>query len=200
MANLRQTARKCRIAHLLNGKYVQKEGWEPSYLESETGDISRANIMGVIVGKGDRTLILDDGSGQIKLQSFEENNKLLETGIGDKVLVIGKVRAFNEQKYLNVEIIKKIDEKWLSYRKLELERIPARTAPAETVAAPKEEAVAESYNAIILEKIKELDKGEGADVDEVMKALAMENPEKAIQELLQGGEIFEVKPGRVKLL
>ena len=199
MPSLRQTAYKCRIAHLLNGKYVQREGWEPNYVETELGNVSRANVIGVIVGKEERNLILDDGSGQIKLQSFEENNKLPEMAIGDKVLVIGRPRLFNDQKYLNVEIIKKIDEKWLFYRKLELEQLPVAVPKPNGMTPPVEENKPIPAE-VLLEKIKQLDQGQGADVDEVIKAAGIENAEKTLNMLLQEGEIFEVRPGRVKLL
>src|SRR3989344_3479957 len=141
MAIQRQTAYKCAVHHLLKGRYVQKQGWEPSYIETIIGQISRANVMGVIVGQDGPGLILDDGTGQITLRSFEEYNPLLNVGIGSKVLVVGRPRLYNDLIYLNVELAKQIDEKWLLLRKMELEQIkpimevkkeePAASVPVE---------------------------------------------------------------------
>src|SRR3989344_3387773 len=119
----RQPAYKCAVQHLLKGRYIQKQGWEPSYVETIIGQISRANVTGVIVGQDGPGLILDDGTGQITLRSFEERNPLLNVGIGNKVLVIGRPRLYNDLIYLNVELVKQIDEKWLLLRKMELEQL-----------------------------------------------------------------------------
>ena len=50
----------------------------------------------------------------------------------------------------------------------------------------------------IINKIKELDEGSGVDVDLILDKY--ENAEKIVKNLLEEGEIFEVRPGRVKVL
>lgn len=199
----RQTAYKCNVSHLIKGHYIQKEGWEPSYVGTTFGNISRANITGVIVGQEERSLILDDGTGQIRITSFEEKNPLINIRIGDQVLIIGRPRLYQDQVYLNVEIAKKIDERWLLLRKLELEQLKPSalvlppTAPAHPISPPKLTA---SPGEQIMEKIKQLDQGEGADMEEVLKLIPVENTEKIIRMLLQEGEIYEIRPGKLKLM
>jgi hypothetical protein len=53
---------------------------------------------------------------------------------------------------------------------------------------------------MILEKISELDKGDGADTDEVISSLGIPEAEKIIENLLKEGEVFEISSGRIKVL
>ncbi len=52
----------------------------------------------------------------------------------------------------------------------------------------------------ILDKISELDKGDGADTDDVISALDIPDAERIIENLLKEGEIFEISSGRIKVL
>ena|SRR3989344_2321173 len=196
----RQTAYKCAVQHLLKGRYIQKQGWEPSYVETIIGQISRANVTGVIVGQDGPGLILDDGTGQITLRSFEERNPLLNVGIGSKVLVVGRPRLYNDLIYLNVELAKQVDEKWLLLRKMELEQLkPTMEINTEKMVTPPIESTP-SPGERILAAIQQLDRGEGVDIDEILQTVKDDKAENTLQMLLQEGEIFEIKPGRVKLL
>ena len=196
----RHTAYKCAVKHLLKGRYIQKQGWEPSYVETIIGQISRANVTGVIVGQDGPGLILDDGTGQITLRSFEERNPLLNVGIGSKVLVVGRPRLYNDLIYLNVELAKQIDEKWLLLRKMELEQLkPTMEINTEKMVTPPIESTP-SPGERILAAIQQLDRGEGVDIDEILQTVKDDKAENTLQMLLQEGEIFEIKPGRVKLL
>lgn len=51
----------------------------------------------------------------------------------------------------------------------------------------------------VMKYIKDLDDGNGADVDEVIKNHG-EDAERLITDLLRRGDVFELKPGRVKVL
>lgn len=53
---------------------------------------------------------------------------------------------------------------------------------------------------IVREIIKELDSGDGADIDEIVLKSEIDETEKIIDNLLRDGEIYEIRPGRVKLL
>lgn len=66
---------------------------------------------------------------------------------------------------------------------------------------PKAKDTKNPFDAI-MEIIKNLDKGEGADVDVVIKesGLASEKAENIINNLLMDGEAFEMRPGKIKLL
>jgi RPA family protein len=123
----RQAAVKVKIKEIKEGSYVVEEGWKPNYLLTKRGEkIFRVNLMGVVLDKEERetitSLVLDDGSGKISVRSFEEVKNLKEVEMGGGVLVIGKIREFNDEKYVSPEIIKKVDSCWLKIRRLELEK------------------------------------------------------------------------------
>lgn len=122
------------------------------------------------------------------------------------------------------------DNRWIEYRKLELRQheqveniIAEKTSIPETehiedeAAAPDivdkaaQSTIIETENAgaraaeknpidKIIDVIRDLDKGEGADTEEVISASATQDAEKIIDNLLKEGEIFEVRSGRIKLL
>jgi RPA family protein len=203
----RETAIICTVQDLLLGEFVKTEGWSPSYFATDVGDISRANLLGVIVSKEENGLIMDDGSGQILLRSFEANSfHLFE--VGDFVLVVGRPRMYNNQKYVMPEILKKIDSAWAEFRKaqLELGRKPITRHVKETKASVEEDSVEEkpiNHFQTILEFIKDLDSGDGASSEEVIKrssAKNVKNADELIRKLIEEGEIFEIRPGRLKLL
>ena len=87
-------------------------------------DISRVNVIATLVDKVEKpnyiSSIIDDGTGSISLRGFENKNIFSKVDVGDIVLVIGKVREFNNEKYLIPEIIKKVNNvQWVDIRKLE---------------------------------------------------------------------------------
>ena len=53
---------------------------------------------------------------------------------------------------------------------------------------------------IVLSKIKEKDTGEGADLSDVADSSGVEDAERIIQLLINEGEVFEIKPGKIKIL
>lgn len=198
----RETAIICIIDDLLRGSFIKTEGWNPSYFSTDLGNISRVNLTGVVVSKDPGGgLIIDDGSGRILLRSFESDS-FRDLNIGDLVMVVGRPRVYNEEKYVLPEIIKKVNQKWSAYRKLQLEllRRNMKKTKKETRVLVKEEAQPINYFQKILEFIKDLDNGEGADIEEVKKRSAAPDAEELIKKLIKEGEIFEIRAGRLKVL
>jgi len=157
------------IADLLKGEIVQKEN-EPSALYIGGEKLQRVRIYGTAVST--QELIVDDGTGSILVRSFD---KPIIAELGDPVLVIGRPRLYNGEHYVIGEIVKKIDPIWLAIIKKKNKK-----------AGP-------------LELIRELDKGEGADYEEVISQLGSKG-ESQITHLLATGEIFETRPGKLKVL
>jgi uncharacterized protein YidB (DUF937 family) len=108
--------------------------------------------------------------------------------------------------------------KWLEVRKLELEKnklpeLEVKTEQIQETSVKKqettstdnpntiveEEFVESSINNDVVNKIKELDQGNGADFDEVIKQTSKES-EKIILSLMKNGDVFEVSPGKLKVL
>jgi RPA family protein len=212
-AKKRQTAYKVRIAELLNAKYVKEEGWLPNYVKTGNLQVSRVNLVAAVISAGEE-IVIDDGSGSITIRSFD--SKPLDFDVGDVVLIIGRVREYGSQKYVTPEIIKKVDDKVAKLRLLELEKQnlsePKKTVAvieekerkaAETITEESvEEEELEGKPKKIYELIKNLDFGEGADFDEVISKVGddEDETEKGIDFLLKKGEIFELRPGKLKVM
>lgn len=131
MQPTRMPAKKIRIFDIANGKYFpgSKEDMRPSYIITPLGErISRVNIIATVTEKflsddgNYSSITIDDGTEAIRVKAFKETVPLL-MGIepGSLVLVIGKVKEFNGELYINGEVVKKdIDVNFESLRKLEI--------------------------------------------------------------------------------
>ena len=206
----RQVAYKVMIKDLIDGKYVKEEGWQPNYIITSHGrQIARANLIGTIVFKpaeeniNYQDIVIDDGSGKISVRSFE-GDILKNVNVGDVVLLIGRPREYGGEKYIVPEIIKVIEnKKWIDVRKLEVDLHQKWNIVANNDVILNEEVVDEKIGdqaENIFKLIKEIDDGEGADTGEIVAKAKIENVEKIIGNLLEKGEIFEVKPGKLKIL
>lgn len=206
----RQTAYLCTAQQLLEGEYVRKEGWEPSYMATDVGMLSRVRIAGIVVSVPPADLIVDDGTANILLRTLE--NKPLNIPVGTPILVVGRPRTYGDQAYLLAEIIKPLSSaRWVQYYKEHLSSfqgcIPA--VPKEAAPASEEVIVQEptptkiviplSKAPSLIEVIKELDPGDGAPVDEVI-VKAGGDAEKKLTMLIAEGEVFELRAGKVKVL
>ena len=124
----RQVAIKTTVQQLLSGKYMQENEQTPNYLLTESNEkIYRLNVMGIVLSKEKQgaitNLLFDDGTGKITLRVFEENGVVNSLNVGDAILSIGKLRIYNQEKYVAPEIMKKIDNLWLKLRALELKEL-----------------------------------------------------------------------------
>jgi len=202
----RQVAYKVRVKDILDGVYVKEEGWQPNYIEIGENKVSRVNLIGTIVLKTDaNNIVLDDGSGKIPLRVFENNVFFEKIDIGDLVLAIGKPREFGSEKYVMPEILKKIeDTTWIDVRKNELKLNKTPNTNNEKKGEEKTEETVEEIKEDPYEKvfnlIKKMDKGEGVDTEEIINNAKDMDTEKIISKLLENGEIFEVRHGKLKVL
>jgi len=203
----RQVAYKVKINDILKGEYVKEEGeWAPNYITLGNKKISRVNLMVVVVSKQNlenanyQLLVVDDGSGRISIRSFDENNNFDGIEIGDILLVIGRPREYLNEKYIVSEILKKINNPlWIEVRKLELSNKKEATEQIEK-AEIKEEEIEEDVNTKIFNLIKEADNGEGADIEDIIKKSNIRKAEEILKKLLEHGEVFEIRPGKLKIL
>lgn len=203
----RHCAIKVSIKELVDGTYVTEQENNPNYLRTAAGQILyRVNVVGIILEKKEQgsitTFTLDDGTGTIAARCFEENKNVNVLKIGEAVLLIGKVRMYNQEKYLSPEIIRKISSSWLKVRALEIKKNMENSTP---ISSPLEEGVIEKENRELpLEKltklIKELDQGGGAMIEEVISKSHVEGAERWIELMLEKGEIFQNLPGKIKIL
>jgi RPA family protein len=201
----RNIAYKYRIGDILLAKPIfDKDKF--IYLELGEKKISRVNVIGNIVDKYDSEgekqysfFTLDDGSGQIKLKIFGEDSLKFKGVIqGQTVAVIGTIRNWNNETYIQPEIIKELDPKYLLLRKLEIEKKRKENSkPIEN----KEEIKALKDK--ILDAIKNSEEDGGIDADKIITEFREASPDlinQEIQKLLEEGIIFEPRPGRLRYL
>lgn len=195
----RQVAYKIEISEIANGVYRREEGSEPNHVMTGSGmKVSRANIVAVVVSKstegGHDVLIIDDGTGKIAVRAFE--NKILNgVEVGDFIMVVGKPREFGNEKYLIPEIVRKLpDSRWLEVRKKELSVVQVRENDEISQTGDKK-----SINDFgdIIETIRKIDSGTGAEISQLIRSGV---DEKSILYLMQRGDVYEIRPGRLKIL
>jgi len=195
-AKERFVSRKLWIAELLAGEFKQTEGEEPNVLITPRTSASRVNILGVIISKEELpvpTIIVDDGTGQATIRSFE---RPLKQGIGAIVQVIGRPRTYQGELYVALELVSQVDPGWAEYRKAELGEIKILVKEPHQ----EQELIEENNAEKILRLIKQLDTEEGADIDQVILMSKLPNAEDIINQMLMHGDIFELRPGKVKQL
>ncbi|PIN79611.1 hypothetical protein COV16_03335 [Candidatus Woesearchaeota archaeon CG10_big_fil_rev_8_21_14_0_10_34_8] len=211
----RQTAYLVDIGTLLGSQFVKGEAqMQPSYVATKSGrKMSRVHIIAVVVAIGDgiqAEATIDDGSGKLVARSFDNSEFFKGVQLGDMIRIIGKVRAFNEQVYLIPEVMKKINNKmWVDYHKLKLQRVEKveeaiipdidEEVVDDELPIDADEEVSNNPSDDIINCIKELDSGDGAQIEVVIEKKGGET-EKIIKNLLETGEVFEIRPGRIKVL
>ena len=111
----RQIAYKVNIKDIIDSRYIKNEGFTPNYLELNSHEISRINIVGVVIQKSDlnnyKMLVIDDGTGKISARVFENNLVLDKIDASDVVLISGKmgsgIRIFFMSEVLNLTQLEK---------------------------------------------------------------------------------------------
>lgn len=181
------------------------------------------------LGKNE-VMVMDDGSGRISLRSFEDADFSRVKVGDVVVLIGRPREYSGEIYIMPEIIHPLENKGWGDVRKIELGLHKAQNADSPILQEPKpentkkddkierfeteeilydkDEGSAESEASIgktesiaekIIKNIKKLDEGDGADIDEVIKTHGSE-AEDAINELMRRGDIFELRPGRVKVL
>ena len=225
---LRPPAVKLTIQDILASTIHQDNQDLPLYLLSLKGEkVFRLNIMATILNieriGSISNILIDDGTGKIILRFFEDNKLINNLAIGKCINVIGKARIYNEENYIAPEIVKGVSLWWLKGRSLELRPLEFSSS-VETKIAPnqrllnqkkieekkesviKEEEVSCSAelellpNQKVIRLIKELDQGEGALIDEIISNSSLKDIEQLLDKMLEKGEIFQITPGKIKVL
>lgn len=200
----RNVAYKLRIGDLLLGKPIINEE-RFSFLELADKKIVRVNVVGNIVDKYESSgetrylfLMLDDGSGQIRLKIFGDDVvKFKDFNQGDTVVVIGVLRHWNNETYLQPEIVKSQDPKYLLIRKLELEK----ERSSNSVVPEKSQIIA--LRDKLLERIKGSEEDGGIEIDKLIIEIRESSPDlinSEIKKLIEDGVIFEPRPGKIRYL
>ena len=196
-------AYKVRISDILSRELVKDE-FSAVFIKLNNLNVSRVNIIATVVYKSEdlnyASLVIDDGTGRVLLRSFENNSIFSKVDIGEIVLAIGKIREFNNEKYIIPEILKRINNAgWITVRSLELKNNNVINENIKTEHKDLNEDVTD-INEAIYSSIRELDKGNGADIDDVVRSFNNIGVENIIKKMLENGEIFEIRSGKLKVL
>lgn len=174
--------------------------------------------------------ILDDGTETIRIRSFQDTVDLIKSAeIGEMVDVFGRIRKYEDEIYVIPEIVKKIEDPnfWI-LRKIELkkqeEKLGIRKEEKKQEAksgevdveedvieevidkpSPKEQTTlgeSVSPRKKVIDSIAEFDEGEGVEVDHLIEKCGLETGivENVLTDLMNEGEIFEPRAGKVKIL
>lgn len=226
----RKPAFKVWISDLSSGELLQEPGeFGMHYLTLKGNNVSRVNLIGNVVDvffnpeKGFSSVAVDDGSGTVNVRAFKEDSVMLDgLKIGDMVTIIGRIREYNNDRYILPEIVKIIsDPNWELVRKLELLKehgLPKQQEIKQIVEVRAENTiVAESIggNVVveevgnvtsstrgkILNLIEKADEN-GADHSFILGSLGLPEQEinNLLKELLSEGEIYQNRPGKYKVI
>lgn len=217
----RMPAVKVRIKDIVMGKFFfgNAEELKPAYVITRFGQkVCRVNILATVVDKFVNeaetyaTISLDDGTEAIRAKLFRERVRLAkEIEVGDLVIVIGKLKQFNSEIYVNAEIVRKVsDPNYEMYRKLEILRELRNLG--ELVKKVKElkdkltedefreelkrigldeesaRVIIESereevdYKPTVLELIEKLDEGDGVEISKLFEVLSL--PEEVVESVI----------------
>ena len=211
----RATAYKMRIGDVLNsqqaienerlnfvefnGKQVIRVNIVANVIEKYVSEGARDNLNAtstseVAIKKKYLALTIDDASGQIRIKVFGDDvERFINIAQGDSVMVIGMLRYYNNEIYINPEIIRVQDSRYLLVRKLELEKDAPKQVNKEEVKAVKEQ---------IIDMIKKEEANGGIDMDKLIMGIKaspdMINQE--IQKLIEEGLAYEPRPGKIRYL
>lgn len=196
----RATAYKLKIGDILAGKPII-DGERFNFLELGNKQIIRINIVANVIekyeGESEKkyiALTIDDASGQIRIKIFGDSvERFSNISQGDTVMVIGMLRSFNNEVYIQPEIIRVQDPRYLLIRKLELEKEKPVKIDKEEIKATRDR---------IIDMIKEADDNGGLDIDKIIMELKS-SPEiinQEITKLLEEGLVYEPRPGKIRYL
>jgi RPA family protein len=207
MALKRMTAKKVKISNIINGQWVKKEGMEPSFVKSQSGnEIARARIMGTVVSKfvaedgNFASITVDDSTETIRAKTFKSVKPLDTVEIGDLVDLVGKTREYNGEIYIIPEIVTKVTDPNLELlRKLEVGKV-VRGKPVDSVSEeePEKSDDSEDLRKEILKMVEE--SGTGISFTQLIKKSSApeEQAESIINELLAEGICYEPTPGKIR--
>jgi len=207
---IRPYSKEITILEALNANFIQKSAEEPNAIFfQENEPIYNINIIGIVLNVekiGTMTnLLLEDGTEKIVIRFFEEKQILSSLEAGNIIKVIGKIRKYNEERYISPEIVKKMDSLWMKIRFLKIKlRGSLISFSSVNKSTLSEEELVEDNNPLPSEKIfkliKEMDKGEGVRIEELVEKSSLDKTEEILQKMIEEGDLFQNLPGKVKIL
>ncbi|MCF2135756.1 MAG: hypothetical protein K9W43_00780 [Candidatus Thorarchaeota archaeon] len=109
----RMTAIRCEVSDIINGTFDKEDG--PRVISPYGVEMRRVALIGFVVGQysseGFSSITLDDGSGTIRSKGWGGDAQALSSiAQGSFVLIIGKIREYEGERYIAPEIIRSVDD------------------------------------------------------------------------------------------
>lgn len=181
---------KLKISDILNSELDE----EKEIIITPFGKKDKVKVLGTVIDKEDKgeitSLYINDGSGTLRATIFDK----LDIKIGVLIDLLGKVKKYNNLKYLSVFSFNKLeDPNWEMLRELEIIKEKISHSDKEEDLSDKE---------IVLKIIKNLDTDQGADYEELLEKckLEKEKVKNIVIEFLKDGDIYEPRSGKLKPL
>ena len=203
----RQVAYKVWIKDIFSAESKSEDGKISFFIKDK--QVGRVNIIASVIEDSVvgtyGSLVVDDGSSQIRLKVWNDDLWLLEgKQVGDFVLIVGRINEFNGERYIRPEIIRLISFDWALLRRLELIKEFGIPSIEEKVAVSSVVDTIEVEPSLAArERILEvIDKFDDISENDLVKECGM-NKDKvlvALYELLKEGEIFSPKKGYYSLV
>lgn len=206
----RMTAKKTYVSDIVNGEWVKKEGMEPSFVVSPSGDeISRARILGTVVSRflaedgNFASFTIDDTTETIRAKTFKTIKPIDGFEVGNLVDLIGKVREYNGEIYIIPEIIRKIEDPNIELlRKLEIMKRPGAEKPGTPISKQSKPNVEKKDDKDLRKEIlKFIDNQEdGVEYGKILENVKGKESEieSVVNEILAEGICYEPTPGKIK--
>jgi RPA family protein len=212
----RLVAHKLWLNDLKENNFVVTSGeFESNYILLNDKQISRVNIIANVVNKfksedGNYISInVDDDSSQVRLKTWREDTKILENiNIGEIVLIIGKLKKYNNEIYILPEIVKKVSANDELLRKLELIKEYGIPRQIEIIEEPdlKIEYEEINFNSSdlrnkLLNLIEKNEENLGISLEQIKLEMHtnLDEINGILEDLIKEGQIYEVK-GKYRLL
>ena len=165
---MRFTAQKCRIKDIVCGKYVSPEGIGSGYVLLEDGrEVSLVHVLGTVVNfyvSDDEKygfIVLDDGTGMIRVKAFQDTSVIRKVKRGDIVDVVGRLRQYNDEVHMFPEFVRRVDDvNCETLRKIELAEMAfEQRAKSDVIVsmAREHKDVSEMKESLSLKGIKDVD-------------------------------------------
>ncbi len=231
---MRFTAQKCRIKDIVCGKYVSSVGVGSGYVLLEDGrEVSSVHLLGTVVNSYVSDdgkygfVVLDDGTGMIRVKVFQDTGAIRKVKKGDIVDVVGRLRQYNDEVHIFPEFVKMVDDpNYETLRKIEFalmdfeqgakrdvirslakEHDVSKVIAAEKVREEKDDERGAEVDMkvaknLIVKSVEELDEGDGVEYTRIVEKVGLPEAisESAIDELLAEGSCYEPRAGRIKAL
>lgn len=189
---IRHPSVKLSVIHILKSPFIRGDDEKPSFLLVNEKRVYRVMLTGFVSEKNQGVFTLDDGTGAVSV--FGE----FSGEPGDCARVIGRVRDYGNERIVSGEIVRRCANEWALLHRKEVVLNEGKEVKEGYVDVEVKRR-AGITNSDIIREVSEKDNGEGVSVEEVVRSLGAE-AESEIKRLIEEGELFEIRPGFVKVL